>query len=130
MCPSPLDPASRKHAPQEGRDLKASVQKATQPPALVNKQIGGNNTKWESSPKSRTVWLWNACQGTLGPDLDTHSYKLNAELCQLPPDYIKIPSFTSPLQMANIFWFYLFFFFFLFNILLLFCGLRFLLCIF
>lgn len=38
----------------------------SQPPALANQQIGRDNTKQESVPKSQTICLCNTFQGTLG----------------------------------------------------------------
>lgn len=115
----------------EGRGLKASVQKSTlSRQALRTSELVGITPSGNQLPnhgwlgfgmhsKAHSLYTWTR--------IHTDS---SANPHQLPLDYRRTLSLTSPSQMANIFWFHLFFFFFLFNILLLFCGLCFLLCIF
>ena len=97
---------------------------------LENQQIGKDNTKQESVPKSRTICIWNTFQGTLGYTLGhmfIQTQVLNSASClwiiQGPHP---LPLYCDGKYLLAL----LFFFFPLFNILLLLCGLGFQLCIF
>lgn len=110
---SPLDPGCRKHASQEGRALKAPIQKATLNLQLLwTRKLVGKTQSGNWFPHHRKL-LWNGFLGTLGSTLG-HTFiptqMLNFDN-QLPLDCIKTDSLTSPSRMANIFYFYLFLFF-------------------